>query len=365
MPPAQTASPSETHQDFSDRIAQLESHGKNSDSDEADSVGAFSADAEAQIHVLEQEVRSLEDYIQSLEKEKESLIERLDEAIALNQHEMYINRFENLVQSLQDEIEALQNEIALRKKPASAQISLLKQRIDELEREMRQLCSKMETRDKKSRAVNHELEAKVTELEKRCQSWRRLYETTLQKDTRNVGHNVYPSLQATRIEVARLKSALEEKERIIQVHGYAAYGENDEVDGEAEEEDEAPLWEQDLPEKLDGNTKDFDEDLATGDLVAVPSETGGTGQENAAPYGQNTQELEARVAELEVKCTSLESHNEELGEEVRVLRRKMSRTLEAFIPRAQQMKHQDKTNNKNRQAFAALERIVREGLQDD
>lgn len=53
------------------------------------------------------------------------------------------------------------------------------------------------------------------------------------------------------------------------------------------------------------------------------------------------------------------------GKEVRVLRMKMSRTLEAFIPRAQQIKHQDGTNNKNRQAFAALEKIVREGLQDD
>ena len=87
-------------------------------------------------------------------------------------------------------------------------------------------------------------------------------------------------------------------------------------------------------------------------------------QEKAGPSSQGNRELRACFSEPEAKYTGLRHNNEELREEVRVLRRKMSRTLEIFIPRAQQVKHQGRTNNKNRLAFAALEKSVREGLQD-
>lgn len=67
---------------------------------------------------------------------------------------------------LLSEFEILRKKYTMGKKPASAQISLLKQRIDELECERSQLCSKMETREKSANAIIYGLEIKIMDLER-------------------------------------------------------------------------------------------------------------------------------------------------------------------------------------------------------
>lgn len=152
-----------------------------------------------------------------------------------------------------------------------------------------QLCSKMETREKSAKALNHDLEAKIADLESKCQTWRRLYDMTSRKETRpNVGQNVIHDPQVVNADLGRHQTVVQEKESSIQESEYG--------DEESEEE-----WsDQEHPSASNDNTKGL-EDLTTGDLIAASSETGSIGQERGASSSQGIQELRAKFAELEVK----------------------------------------------------------------
>lgn len=75
-------------------------------------------------------------------------------------------------------------------------------------------------------------------------------------------------------------------------------------------------------------------------------------------------DLEGKYYKLERENVELQRRNVTVGEENACLRKKIEKTLEAFIPKARHMIRQTSVNKKTQDVLNSLMKIVREGLED-